>query len=254
MSGAVRPSPARLFASGEPSAARLRADATIGCERRERAKRRKVSPAASDLAPPPTAEGPAHEPSIHRRRRRLPRHGDCPRRRGRGRIRADAVARRRHLLGAQRRDRAAGGRALHLRRLRLLPAGRPLAIEAQGRPERGRARLPRRLLGPARLEGPLRQRRLHRPPGRAAGEQRRALQLHAAGRGRRPGPQGLAGHRRAAGQSPGGAGRRAAGARRRPGHRDRRRHGRAHRSGSPPTGRSPSRATSPPSRPARTAA
>ena len=93
---------------------------------------------------------------------------------------------------------AAGGRALHLRRLRLLPAGRPLAVEAQGRSGRGRPRLPRRLLGPARLEGPLRQRRLHRPPGGAAGEQRRALQLHAAGRGRRPGPQGLAGHRHAA--------------------------------------------------------
>ena len=118
---------------------------------------------------------------------------------------------------------AAGGRALHLRGLQLLPAGRPLAVEAQGRPGRGRARLPRRLLGPARLEGPLRQRRLHRPPGGAAGEQRRALQLHAAGRRRRPGPQGLAGHRHAARQSPGGAGRRRCWRARRPGHRDRRR-------------------------------
>ena len=56
------------------------------------------------------------------------------------------------------------------------------------------------------------------------------------------------------GNRPAGAGRRAAGARGRPGHRDRRRRRRAHRSGWPPTGRSPSRATSPPSRPARTAA
>ena len=76
---------------------------------------------------------------------------------------------RRGLHGAQRRDGAADRRALHLRGLQLLSAGRPMAVAPEVRPERGRPRLPRRLLGPARLEGPLRQPGLHRPPGGAAG-------------------------------------------------------------------------------------
>ena len=178
------------------------ADAAIGCRKTRTTKRRKVSRAA--VRPSATADLPKGQPMnrpIHRSRaRRRPEARRLHSLAARGRRRRSRRRRRSPPTPArrERRDRAAGGRALHLRRLQLLPAGRPLAVEAEGRPERGRARLPRRLLGPARLEGPLRQRRLHRPPGRAAGEQRRALQLHAAGRGRRPRPHGLAGHRGAA--------------------------------------------------------
>ena len=93
------------------------------------------------------------------------------------------------------RPLAAGRRALHLRGLQLVPAGRPLAVRPEGRSVGGRPRLPRRLLGPARLEGPLREPRVHATPGRAAGQQRRALQLHAAGRRRRPRPHRLAARR-----------------------------------------------------------
>ena len=106
----------------------------------------------------------------HRRARR-------PRRRARGR--------RLHARRARGSGRS-GRRALHLGGLQLVPARRPLAVAAQGRPVGGRPRLPRRLLGPPRLEGSLREPRVHRAPGVAAGEQRRPLQLHAAGRRRRP--------------------------------------------------------------------
>ena len=112
------------------------------------------------------------------------------------------------------------------------PADRWLS-KLKADPSVRRPRLPRRLLGPARLEGPLRQRRLHRPPGGAAGEQRRALQLHAAGRRRRPGPQRLVAaspRRRPRPAAPVDV---AARARRRPLHRDRRRRRPARRSGSP---------------------
>ena len=122
----------------------------------------------------------------------------------------------------ERADDRAGGRALHLGRLQLVPAGRSLAVEAQGRPDGGRPRLPRRLLGPARLEGPLRQRRVHAAPGGAAGDQRRPLQLHAAGRRRRSRPHRLVGGGAGRGVTAGRAGRRDAGARRRPLRRHRR--------------------------------
>ena len=49
------------------------------------------------------------------------------------------------------------------------------------------AGVPRRLLGPPRLEGPVRNRRLHRAPVRRDARQRRAFRLHAAGA--RPGPR-----------------------------------------------------------------
>ncbi len=106
-------------------------------------------------------------------------------RRPRQRPRARRLHRGEHAPGR------AGGRAVHVGGLQLVPARRPLAVEAEGRPDGGRPRLPRRLLGSARLEGPLRERRVHRPPGGAAGEQRRPLQLHAAGRRRRPRPHRL---------------------------------------------------------------
>ena len=123
---------------------------------------------------------------------RLPRRALSARpRRHRRAARHSAGARRRGLHRRQPARRRAGGRALHLRRLQLVPAGRPLALDAEGRPVGRRPRLPRRLLGSPRLEGPLRQRRLHGAPGGAAGEQRRALQLHAAGRRRRPRPHRL---------------------------------------------------------------
>ena len=184
----------------------------------------------------PAAPRPFARARRHRRRRR-PRLGPC----------------RRRLHGREHAPGRAGGRALHVGGLQLVPARRSLALEAEGRPDGGRPRLPRRLLGPARLEGSLRQRRVHGAPGGAAGEQRRPLQLHAAGRRRRSRP-----HRLVTGDG-GGAG--ASGRRRRrrprPPGRPLRRHGharRARRSGWPPTGRSPSRATSPPSRRARTKA
>ncbi len=53
-------------------------------------------------------------------------------------------------------------------------------------------RLPRRLLGQLGLEGPFRKPGLHAAPGRAATPERRALQLHAAGDGRRRRPARLA--------------------------------------------------------------
>ena len=121
-------------------------------------------------------------------------------------------------------------------------------------PGGGRPRLPRRLLGPARLEGSLRERRVHRAPGVAAGEQRRPLQLHAAGRRRRPRSHRLVARRgvdagaRRGGRSMSPSRTRATASsprsRRRP----------ARRNGSPRTGRSPSRAMSPRSRRARTTA
>ena len=160
----------------------------------------------------------------------------------------DACTRGQHAPGRP------GGRALHVRGLQLVPARRPLAVEAEGRSGGGRPRLPRRLLGPARLEGPLRERRVHRPPGDAAGEQRRPLQLHAAGRRRRSRPhrlvarhgarRRLALRRRSMSPSRTRATASSPPSRRRP----------ARRSGSPRTGRSPSRATSPRSRRARTRA
>ena len=168
---------------------------------------------------------------------------------GHGSARAvDACTRGEHAPGRS------GGRALHVGGLQLVPARRSLAVEAEGRPGGGRPRLPRRLLGPARLEGSLRERRLHRAPGVAAGEQRRPLQLHAAGRRRRPRSHRLVARHGVDADSP--SRRRSMSpsrtratassppSRRRP----------ARRNGSPRTGRSPSRATSPPSRRARTTA
>ena len=90
-------------------------------------------------------------------------------------------------------DRAAG-RALHVGRMQQLSAGRPLALRRVRR-DRGRsgadsARVSRRLLGPAWLEGSLRGGGLHRAPIRRDAREPRGVRLYAAG----PGPgQGLPG-------------------------------------------------------------
>ena len=82
--------------------------------------------------------------------------------------------------GGLRAGHGRPGRALHLRGLQQLPAGRPLAVRP--RPQRpgpgpgGAARAARRLLGLHRLEGPLRQARVL-----AAAAQALAAAAHGAG-------------------------------------------------------------------------
>ena len=80
------------------------------------------------------------------------------------------------------------------------PADRWLSATFGGRPPRprGRPRVPRRLLGPAGLEGPLRGARIHRAPVRGDARESRALRLHAAGAGAGQGLSGMARERRAA--------------------------------------------------------
>ena len=102
------------------------------------------------------------------------------------------------LQRAQRRHRHAGDRALHLRRLQFLPAGRPLAVAPEGRRAGRRTRLPRRLLGSPGLARPLRlAAEFTRRQSEQQAVQRRARQLHAAGGGAGPRPPRLAGHRAA---------------------------------------------------------
>ena len=113
-------------------------------------------------------------------------------------------ARRRQLQRGQPARGRAAGRALHLGGLQLVPARRPVAVEAEGRPGGRRPCLPCRLLGSARLEGSLRERRLHAAPGEPADQQRRTLQLHAPGRRRRPRSHRLA-CGRPLGRPPGGS-------------------------------------------------
>jgi hypothetical protein len=112
--------------------------------------------------------------------------------------------------GLPQRDRPAPHRpagALHQRGLRQLPPGRCLAGHAQAHGRRHSPGLARGLLGPPRLEGPLRARRRHGSPARAGAGAGRPRGLHTAAAGqqqdralgrRRPGSSAHQGGERAA--------------------------------------------------------
>ena len=70
-------------------------------------------------------------------------------------------------------------------RMQFLPARGPLARRPEGPARHRPTRLPRRLLGPARLEGSLRRPCLHRAPAGDQPARWQSLRLHAAGAGRR---------------------------------------------------------------------
>lgn len=101
--------------------------------------------------------------------------------------------RRRHLHRDQRCYPQPPAGAVHLGRMQLLPAGRPLAVATAQRFQRfrrGATGVPCGLLGPAGLEGPVRAGRLQPAPARP--QQGAGLGLHAAAHARRRGLPQLA--------------------------------------------------------------
>ncbi len=105
--------------------------------------------------------------------------------RGRHRCRARPASLRGHEPGAP----GGAGRTVHLRGMQQLPAGRPLAERAGRRRVRLRSRraalAARGLLGLHRVEGSVREGRLHRPSAPICPRSRGGDRVHAAGRARR---------------------------------------------------------------------